>query len=48
MSNKGQYLKDSSNIDPKNNAFNYHPKTTKNSLSKNFALVSANMSKMAK
>lgn len=41
------YLKDASNFS-KNNAFNYHPKTTKNSLSKNFTFTSAHMNKMVK
>jgi hypothetical protein len=44
--NKG-YLRDASNL-AKGNAFSYHPKTTKNSLSKNFQFTSANMSKMIK
>lgn len=41
------YLRDASNFS-KNNAFNYHPKTTKNSLSKNFVFTSSHMNKMVK
>jgi hypothetical protein len=41
------YLRDSSNLS-KNNAFNYHPRTAKHSIGKNFVFASTHMNKMVK